>query len=69
MLAEFEGRTIDAIGGAERGRQHQADEKGRAATVLQKIVETTIAPYLNGTRSERVLASGLGYSLQKTPSP
>src|SRR5215510_6321027 len=39
MLAEFEGRTIDAIGGAERGGQHQAYEKGRSATVLQILRE------------------------------
>src|SRR5206468_5535110 len=39
MLAEFECRTIDAIGGAECGRQHQAYEKGRATTVLQKLRE------------------------------
>ena len=35
MLAEFEGWTIDAIGGAECGGQHQAYEKGWSATVLQ----------------------------------
>jgi hypothetical protein len=39
MLAEFEGWTIDAIGGAERGGQHQAYEKGRSATVLQILRE------------------------------
>src|SRR6266404_269876 len=38
-LAEFEGWTIDAIGGAERGGQHQAYEKGRSATVLQILRE------------------------------
>src|SRR6266704_3284777 len=34
-LAEFEGWAIDAIGGTERGSEHQAYEKGRSATVLQ----------------------------------
>ena len=39
MLAEFEGWAIDAIGGAKRGREHQAYEKGRAATVLEILRE------------------------------
>src|SRR5712691_2716083 len=39
LLAEFEGWAIDAIGGTERGSEHQAYEKGRSATVLQILRE------------------------------
>src|ERR1043166_6395506 len=39
MLAEFEGGAIEAIGGAERGSQHQTYEKGRSAAVLQILRE------------------------------
>src|SRR6267142_623991 len=39
MLAEFEGGAIDAVGGAKRSSQHQAYEKGWAATVLQILRE------------------------------
>src|SRR5215813_468344 len=39
ILAEFKGWTIDAIGGAKRGSQHHAYEKGWAATVLQILRE------------------------------
>src|SRR6266851_261837 len=46
-LAEFEGWTIDAIGGTERGGQHQAYEKGRSATVLQILRE-----YIRGVRPQ-----------------
>src|SRR5215467_9028347 len=39
LLTEFEGWTVDAIGGAERGGQHQAYEEGWSATMLQILRE------------------------------
>src|SRR5215831_16661666 len=39
LLTEFEGWTVDAIGGAERGGQHQAYEEGWSTTVLQILRE------------------------------
>src|SRR5262245_17140214 len=39
MLAEFEGRAIDAIGGAQGSRQYEAYEKGRSASVLEILGE------------------------------
>src|SRR5215468_3479840 len=35
MLAKFEGRAIDTIGGTECSGQYEACEKSRSATVLQ----------------------------------
>ena len=37
VLQQFVGRAVDAVAGAQRGRQRHAQQEGRAAAELQKL--------------------------------